>query len=160
MAQPKTGTSFEERVKNPNMELRFPLQQTQFSAPSAPGLGTAVSVRPGMDVSKSASVAGFRETRSFLGIRNPWLGGKVVEAQPVRGTAFVVPGLARGFTQSPAAVRPFYEGRKDAGVNPAPVVVRPFAGNGSAQGALDLATQATKREISIDELRELLNKPR
>ena len=38
--------------------------------------------------------------------------------------------------------------------------LRPFLGRGGAQGSLDQIADKVKKEMTIDEVRELLNKPR
>lgn len=97
-------------------------------------------------------------TRSFLGIRNPWFGKKTFETRAAQElTKYVLSDKAYG-TKSVEA-KAARDARKRAGGLDAAVDTREFLARGKAQGSIN-NTHSTGPALSIDEVRELLNRNR
>ncbi len=68
--------------------------------------------------------------------------------------------LKEPYPVADARVREFPAAGKQAALGDSTVPLRPFLGRGGAQGSLDQIADKVKKEMTIDEVRELLNKPR
>lgn len=144
----------------PDMEREYEMA----SKPFVPSTGLEMKSAGGFD--KSATGLGefkttsARETRTFLGVRNPWFGKKTAEA----GTARIIEKTPLAEKAFPVELAPaddrgrYVESSKSAAGSDKRVETRRFALGGTAQGALDLISEGMKRELSIDEVREILNK--
>ena len=102
----------------------------------------------------------YRGMRSFLGIKNPWFGREVF---PVRKVTW---GDGRGIRMENRVsvprgveVRQAVEASRRADGQRA-VATKESAIRGGAQGALDTISERLKRELTVDEVREILNKNR
>ena len=144
-----------DRIMNPKTDRENPMgektfEASPFSARSYRGAKEYGNVR-------SAETRGYR-TRVFLGIRNPWFGKKVYETRAARElTRYVLSdkGFASRAVESKSARD---SGKRAAGVDGA-VDAREFLARGKAQGSLNNA-HSTGPALSIDEVRELLNRDR
>lgn len=104
----------------------------------------------------------FAWTRSFLGIKNPWLGTRVFSmreaAAPMRS------GLSKTTRAYP--VRDLADARasRDAGKKAATgqdlVTPRAFPVRGTAQGAINAEHGNVSKKMTVEEVRELLNRNR
>lgn len=159
IAQVQDQTMLDRVTAKPDMRLVNPMQEKKFE--SAPGLklgkahGLQREVRLNDYPLKPA-----RPTRSFLGIRNPWLGSVLFPAGPAWLPGRSVPGAGESFPTASFRSRTYVEAQKSEPEVRRAVPVRPYLARGGAQGALDLISEAARRELTPDELRELLNKPR
>jgi hypothetical protein len=148
-----------ERIQRPNMELSNPMQNMAFTG------GGGVQIR---EASIARSYAGTKEarskefaTRSFFGIKNPWFGKRSFDSK--EAALFPRGGpvkLDEPYRVSEARVREFPAAGKQAALGDSIVPVNAFLGRGGAQGSLDQISDKVKKEMTIDEVRELLNKPR
>ncbi len=148
-----------ERIQRPDMELANPMQKKSFEG----GDGVLIRESPmarAYPGTKDAAAKEFAGTRSFFGIRNPWFGNRVYEAREA-------PLMARGGGNPDAAypVRDaktgdYRDSSQKAALGDSTAQVRPFLVPGAAQGALDQISDKIRKEMTIDEVRELLNKPR
>lgn len=127
----------------------------------------------GLDVKKKSSMENaflydqeiteekYRGTRKFLGINNPWFGKKVYEAKEASlWSKSVVPNANREFSTESVETPSAYQADKAMITGPEVVRTRPFLGQGGAQGSMNKITESMKKEMSIEEVRELLNKNR
>lgn len=150
-----------DRIQKPDMTLASPFQARTYE-----GSGDLkVRAMPGADrqfaAGESPYAKEFEVTRSFFGIKNPWIGGKVFRET---GTSFdagktfvnneVVP------VRKAEAVTYYDAGKPAAVVQNEVVEVRTFEARGKAQGAMDTITDKVTKDMTIDQVRELLNKPR
>lgn len=108
---------------------------------------------------KSARTKEFA-TREFLGIRNPWFGKKVYATEAARDLNRYV--LADKVYETKAVESP--AAREDGRTAVLPDrteadATRPFLGKGKSQAQLDVA-YPQGQPLSIDEVRDLLNRPR
>ena len=146
-----------DRIMNPDRDRANPMGEKAFAGKPFEGrefrgTGEYTGV-------KSARTKEFT-TREFLGIRNPWFGKKVYATEAARELNRYV--LAdRGYasrTVETGAVRD--EGRSAYVANRTEAdASRAFLGRGKAQGAID-TTYPSGGALSIDEVRELLNRNR
>jgi hypothetical protein len=150
-----------DRLQNPDMTKESPIKPKPFNSDS-------VSANPGNPV--RAGVVQVREssmanrdaaTKSFLGIKNPWFGNTVFDT----GSSSLASREAREAVKDfavgePAAARAFPFSKPAANEKKPEVATSAFAGRGTAQGSLDQITDKIKKEMTVDEIRDLLNKSR
>lgn len=111
---------------------------------------------------KSASTATF-ETRSFLGIKNPWFGKRVFATDANREAQKAARESQQAFRTQTFATREYDQGRKadshDASAEvPVAAEPRPYLVPGKTQGAMDRYTENLHKDLTIDDVRDLLNK--
>jgi hypothetical protein len=111
---------------------------------------------------KSAS-AGTFETRSFLGIKNPWFGKKVFATDANREAQKAARESQQTYRTQAFAVRKYEQAGKadlrDATAElPSAAEPRPYLVPGKTQGAMDRYTENLHKDLSIDDVRDLLNK--
>lgn len=98
------------------------------------------------------------ETRSFLGIKNPWFGNKVYDTgKKDQWAKDALNGKDNKFSVEQAVVKGYEPGKKEAVLNGGTVETKTFAERGKAQGAL---TDDQRKNLTIDDVREILNKNR
>lgn len=109
---------------------------------------------------EKVSSEGFKTTRSFFGIKNPWIGREVPDMK-------TAPLMARGilpgdktFATEDVDTRSLPGRERNAFLDNADVKTRPFLGKGKSQGAVDHMGGKVKKEMTVDEVREILNKNR
>jgi hypothetical protein len=150
-----------ERIDRPDMTLGSPMQGKAFGGAGAAAVKGSAIVREFPGAGREANVGEFAGTRSFFGIKNPWFGNKVFAAREsplVNGSGFSSEG--KTFPVREASAGEFASSGKQAQLGNPVQPVRPFAVRGEAQGALDGISDKIKKDMTIDEVRELLNKPR
>jgi len=150
-------TGMLERIHNPKMESNR-MQDKAFSG------GTGVQVRAfntgEFQGSKSASTGEYK-TKSFLGIRNPWFGSTVFETG---ASTFANRSAREGgdtFTTSTFAVDANSNANRSASIDeqlPDSVKPREAALPSKSQGSVDRFTQNLSDDLTIDQVRDLLNK--
>lgn len=109
-------------------------------------------------IDKDVSPGGFA-TRSFLGIKNPWFGNKVAKT----GAASLwsktdVANANKKFAVDSADTREFYQADKKAAERTDPVVTRSTKVEPKYQGFIDKTM--SQKNLTVEEVRELLNKSR
>jgi len=113
------------------------------------------------DGTKTPPMKEFAGTRSFLGIKNPWFGNRVFETKTAPLSGLGGPEkLNSKFPVRDASVGGFSDSRKSVDINSADVELRPFLVRGDSQGAFEQLSEKIHKEMTIDDIRELLNKPR
>lgn len=106
---------------------------------------------------KSARTKEYR-TRSFLGIPNPWFGKKVYQTQAARElTRYVLSDKAFSSRSFEAGAAP--DANRAAAQSDRAAETRGFFGRGKSQAALD-ASRPAGAPLSLDQVREVLNRPR
>lgn len=106
-------------------------------------------------------VSEYRQTRSFLGIKNPWLGKMVYETRDAPLWAkSVVKNSDKTVDVSSATTREFPQAEKSAPArqNLAATATRPFIQQGGLMGMPQQITGKLGQDMTIDEVREILNK--
>jgi hypothetical protein len=99
-------------------------------------------------------------TRSFFGIKNPWFGGKVLKTKSaVTTNDIVIPNLQREVkTKDLADNRSAFDADRAANLRDEPVKTKTHTPKAGAQGAMDVFSEQAKKEMSIEDIREILNK--
>ncbi len=149
----------ERLTKVPDMELANPMQDRAFEG----GGGLDVKDARGLDGKFSTPeefrAGNYRQTRSFLGIKNPWFGSRVFETRTVRVDSSPTFDIAKEFATQPEASRPYIDSKREIPAT-TPVPTRAYPVRGGAQGTLDPVGEKARKDLTIDEVRELLNKSR
>lgn len=145
-----------DRLLNPKTDQANPMGVKSFSAaPYAAkkfeGGGEYRGVKPARTKEYN--------TRKFLGIRNPWFGKKVYETEAARElTRYVLSDKEFASRTVEAKAAP-EEGRAATRVD-GEIDTRQFLGRGKSQGSLDNRYSQGGAPLSLDEVRELLNRNR
>lgn len=148
-----------ERVTGvPDMELSNALQSKKFEGEGRLNLNQAAGSDRTAIEAKPIDARSYRETRSFLGIKNPWFGSKVVSTQPANLNSLTVPNAEKAFPTRTAAAKTSSDSGHTSPEATREVPTKPYLGKGSAQGALDPFSEAANRKLTVEDVRELLNK--
>jgi hypothetical protein len=147
-----------DRIQRPNMELTNPMQAKSFEGGGGVKIKTASIGKTPYDAGKPANLKEFSGARSFLGIKNPWFGNRVFEtkAAPLSGAA----NLNSSFPVRDASSGEFSASDKKARVASSDLNLRPFLISGKSAQGLDQISDKISKEMTIDDIREILNKPR
>ena len=160
LAQPPDRKLLERITKSPDLSLVSSMEGRSFAGGGGFALGKKPTVPTAFGFDEKASTPEFGGNRSFLGIKNPWFGNKVYDS----GAANVLPksliaNADRKFTVAGESTAPYSgAGKMMAGVPAGAVPTRAFAGRGGAQGALDQISAQLGKGLTIDDVREILNK--
>jgi hypothetical protein len=150
-----------DRVLKPDMELGSPLQKKEFGKTSSVVLRKASESKDGFAGVRAAYIKEYPFKRSFLGIKNPWLGGKVYDTQAASmWSKSAIVNADRDVPVKKAEAVGYYDATKQANFGSPVVPVRPFIPKAGAPGAVSRMTEKINDKMTIDEVRELLNKPR
>jgi len=150
-----------DRVLKPDMEQSNPLQTKSFSQASSVALRKARESKDSYAGVRDAYIKEFAYTRSFLGIKNPWFGGKVYDTK--RASLLTKSAILNADREVPvkkAEAASYYDATKGAYFGSPVVPVRPFIPQPAAQGSVSGISDKINHKMTIDEVRELLNKPR
>ena len=150
-----------DRVLKPDMELGNPLQAKSFSEGSSVALRKASESRDSYAGVRDAYIKDFAYTRSFLGIKNPWFGGKVYDtAAASLLTKSALVNADREVPVKKEEAAGYYDATKSVNYGSPVVPVREFIPSPAAQGSVSGISDKINDKMTIDEVRELLNKPR
>lgn len=149
-----------DRIMKPNMELGNVMQGKSFAETSAVKLkNSPAASREFYDV-KDAMTKDFPFTRSFLGLKNPWIGGKVYSTKETAMLSKYDVMKAGGKFDKSTEVSGYYASKKDANFGSPVVPLTTFEPQPGAPGAVSRISDKINEKMTIDEVRELLNKPR
>lgn len=146
-----------DRIMNPDRDRANPMGRKAFTA--KPFEGRAFQEGGEYRGVKAARTEGFT-TREFLGIRNPWFGKKVYAIEAARDLDRYV--LAdRDYSSRSFETRAAVDGGRSVALREATGKdnTREFVVRGKAQGSIDLVNPS-EGSLTIDQVRELLNRPR
>jgi len=147
-----------ERIQNPKMEASK-MQDKAFS--SGGGMQVKSFNTGAFTGSKSASTGEFK-TKSFFGIRNPWFGRTVFETSSSTFANRPAREGTKAFDTSAFAVKANSAANRTSSLvdEELPNSVRPRETilPGKAQGSVDKFTQNLSDDLTVDEVRDLLNK--
>ena len=157
-AAPQQEQRMMDRIMNPDRDRANPMGVKAFAAKPFEG-------REFEGSGQYTGVKSFRSkeyaTREFFGIRNPWFGKKVYATEAARELNRYV--LAdRGYSSRRFETRAAADQDRAAPLREATGKdnTREFLARGKAQGSIDAAYPSRGDALSIDEVRELLNRPR
>ena len=149
-----------DRIQRPDMQLGSPLQSKSYQDAAGFSIQGANSSGKTFGTTQSRELKTFQGSRYFFGIKNPWFGQRTYDAKSVtlspRGGAEV----SKPYSVKSAAVVSFPASSQSANVSKPQVPLQPFLVQGEAQGAMQQISDRVKKEMTIDDVRELLNKPR
>jgi len=151
-----------DRIKRPDMEMSSPMQGKAFGGKTGSlALRQAGESKDSYAGVRDAYIKDFPYTRSFLGIKNPWFGGKVYDSKTADTfSKSVIVNADREVPVRKAEASGYYDAAKGANFGSPVVPVRQYIPQPSAQGAVNKITDKINNKMTIDEVRELLNKPR
>jgi len=157
-AQQQQDPKLMDRVMaKPDMSLRNSMDGKKFN-----GGGS-------FDTSRHAEVASYNfdqktfgsktaSVRSFFGIKNPWIGKKVEVSQASLWSKTIVENADRKFDVNSSQVKPFYQGDKSAEHRETPVKTGGYSIAPSAKGAVSQMAPQLNKNLTVDDVREILNK--
>jgi hypothetical protein len=110
---------------------------------------------------KNVRTEKYSNLRSFLGLKNPWFGKRIYESnQATVWSKTLIPNAGTEFPVEAAKTEKFYQADKKASRREEPVKTSPFLGRGSSQGRLDQISDKIDKNMTIEQVREILNKNR
>lgn len=148
-----------DRILKPDMTLGSSFQDQAYEGAGVLSLRSLPDAKAKFRGTRSADVGGFPLTRSFLGIKNPWFGGKVYDTKKAAFWARSLLDPDKKVPVKRAEAVEFYDAGKQANFGSPVVPTRKYVPQGAAPGAVGQITEKIKKEMTIDEVRELLNKP-
>ncbi len=149
-----------DRMLKPDMELQNPLQTKSFGKASSVTLRKASESVDSYAGVRDAYIKEFPYTRSFLGIKNPWFGGKVYDSKGASLlTKSAIVNADREVPVKKAEAANYSDATKGAYFGSPVVPVQPFIPQPAAQGSVSGISGKINEKMTIDEVRELLNKP-
>lgn len=102
----------------------------------------------------------FESGRSFFGLKNPWFGNKVFDAgQADLWSKTLIANSDKKFRTEQAGTKAFAAEGKAATVE-APVETKGYVVQGAAQGSVSKITDKIHKDMTVEEVREILNKNR
>jgi hypothetical protein len=146
-----------ERIMNPDRERANPMGAKAFG--SKPFAGREFAAARGYGGVKPARTRDF-VTREFLGIRNPWFGKKVFATREAGDINRYL--LAdRGYASRPVETRAVRDSGRAARTESetGADTARQFLGRGKSQEAIN-QSYPSGGPLTVEQVRELLNKPR
>jgi hypothetical protein len=159
-AQQDEKKLLERVLAKPDMSQINPMNAKKFDSggflmkKAAPGSSSFL-------YTQKASTEKYENVRSFLGIKNPWIGRKVHESGEAsvwsktlirnKNTAYPVESVSAG---------KFHEAERRASRREQPFRTSANLAQGSAQGRLDQLSEQIDKNMTIEQVREILNKNR
>jgi hypothetical protein len=160
LAQQEDKKLLERVLAKPDMSLMNPMNEKKFE-----GAGYLLKKNtdgaPSFMFDQKLSLGKYRNLRSFLGLRNPWFGKRVYESsQASLWSKTLVVNADTMVPVNSAKIEKFYQADKKAAKREEPVKTSAYLGGGSAQGRLDQISDKIDKKMTIEEVRQLLNKNR
>ena len=146
-----------DRIMKPNMEKGNPMRDKSFSGTTAVPLRSSPLTSQAFYGVKDATVKDF-STRSFLGLKNPWFGSKVFDTKSA--PAMSVYDVKQAGFKKAADAGGYYAGTKSASLGSPVVPLSTYVPAPAAQGAVSGISGKISEKMTIDEVRDLLNKNR
>jgi len=148
-----------DRLMKPDMSReQKDLQTKTFQSTDSLRIGKAAMGKPSFDANKTAGTQVY-ETRSFLGLTNPWFGKKVYKTDKAAlWSTTVVNNIDKQYQVKTAETQQFYQAKKKANEPKDPVATTKFIPKGTTQNALNAYSEKATRDLTIDDIRQLLNK--
>lgn len=146
-----------DRIMKPNMDLANPMRDKSFSGTSAVPLRASPVAAQAFYGVKDATVKDY-STRSFFGLKNPWFGNKVFAAKGATGTSAF--DVKQADANKTAEVPGYYAAKKDAQFGSPVVPLATYVPAPAAQGSVNGISDKVTEKMTIEDVRELLNKNR
>lgn len=149
------------KAKEEAAALASPLQGKVFESAA---FGSKTYNTAAFEGTKSANIKTF-ETRSFFGIKNPWFGRRVFATDSSSFAGREAAEAKRGYNAGAYAVNKYEKAgkadlRTEDTVLPTAAAPRTYRGaeNPNKDKGIDKFTQNLSKDLSIDDVRDLLNK--
>ena len=150
-----------DRINSPDRNQASQFQNKSFGSTGSSWVKQASMASNSYQGVKEARIKGYSDVRSFLGVKNPWLGKKVYGAgSSTYQTQGWLADKDATYRVKDAKTGSFSSASKTASTPSSAVPTQAFTLRGAAQGALDQDSSKLHKEMTIDEVRELLNKSR
>jgi hypothetical protein len=150
-----------ERVMGkPDMSLINPMNGKKFHGEEF-SLGKKAVGPSKFLYDQKLSARKYQSVRSFLGVKNPWFGKIVHDSrQASLWSKNSILNADRKVPIESAKAQKFYQADKQAARRDQPVKAPAYLGPGGAQGSLDQISDKIDKNMTIEQVRELLNKNR
>ena len=150
-----------ERVTGkPDMSLINPMNGKKFQGEEFSSGKKAVGPSKFL-YDQKLSAQKYHSVRSFLGVKNPWFGKLVHDSRRANlWSKNSVLNADRQVSVKSAKTQKFYQADERAAGREQPVKTSPYLGRGGAQGSLDQISDKIDKNMTIEQVRELLNKDR
>lgn len=138
-------------------ELANPLGSKSFDGAGSNFHKTSSSMDKGFSYDQKSGSASYRGTRKFLGIKNPWFGKKIytTDSSALWNKSDFMDESRKYGTRS-METKANYEAEKSASSRKA--ATNTFVPRGRRQGEMDEITDSKKKKMTVEDVRELLNK--
>jgi hypothetical protein len=158
--QPDEKKLLDRVTAKPDMSLMNRMNDKKFSAAAfssgkkAPGPSTFL-------YDQKVSAEKYRNVRSFLGIKNPWFGKEVYDSNKASlWSKTLITNADKKIAVKSSEASKFYLADKKAAKREEPVRTSAYLGRGGAQGSLDRISDQIGKNLTIEQVREILNKDR
>jgi len=156
-AQKERGL-YERATAQPDMALINPLQDKVFNPSGGPVLKTASNLERCSGLDRGFATGEARISRSFFGIKNPWFGRKVFGVpERKREKKETFDAGAAAFTDRDFTTGAYADNTKKAPGEPS-YPTRAAAVEGAAQGSVSELAPNAKKKLTLEDVREILNK--
>ena len=117
--------------------------------------------RPNSFTTRNSQPKNIEAFALFLGLKNPWLGKTVYDSsQASLWSRTLVVNAGKKVPVESAQTQKFYQADKRVGRREEPVKTSAYLGRGSVQGSLNQISDKIDKNMTIEQVRELLNKDR
>lgn len=159
-AQQDDKKLLERVLAKPDMSLLNPMNEKKFDGGGFLLKKSSVGASP-FAYDQKASTQKYASIRSFLGVKNPWFGKKIYEPnQASVWSRSLIPNAETGFPVETAKTEKFAQSDKKSARREEPVRTSAYLGRGSSQGKLDQISDKIDKTMTIEQVREILNKNR
>jgi len=148
-----------DRIQRPDMQLESQFQSKSYTGSSGTKFKSSPLSEKSYGANESPLTKEFSGSRSFLGIKNPWFGQRIFAAKPATLISRTGFDPSKSYDVQRASTATYVAASKKANSSKTEVLPKPFLVQGGAQGAMQQISDKVKKEMTIDDVRELLNKP-
>ncbi len=162
LAEEEAGQKLLERTyhKAPDMARISTFQGKKFAEKSALNVRNAPGSNNSFNYDQKDNAKSYLGVRKFLGIKNPWFGKKTYPANSADlSSKSLIPNATKEYPVKEQDVRAFYQQDKQAPIKDA-VDPKPYLGKGTRPGAFAKLSEMMEKDLSVEQVREILNKNR
>jgi hypothetical protein len=160
LAQQDDKKLLDRATGKPDMSLINPMNDKRFQGEGF-SLGKKAADPSKFLYYQKLSAQKYHSVRSFLGVKNPWFGRVVYDSrQASLWSKSIVVNADKKVPVESAKTQKFYQADKQAARREEPVKAPAYLGRGSAQGSLDQISDKIDKNMTIEQVREILNKDR
>ena len=150
-----------DRMLKPDLQRGNFLQGKAYQPSGGVTLRQSSESQATFSGAKNAYMKDFPFSRSFLGIKNPWFGNKVYDSKKAGDWASTqMAGADRKFAARDVEAKGYFQEDKQMNYGSPVVPVRAFIPKGATEGTVGQITEKISKDMTIDQVREILNKSR